>query len=315
MTESGISGVRAVIDPLTILLDDGRTARLSAIDVPDADPYAAGDIAVKATEMLRAFLTDQKVRLYVTPDARTGRMNRMGHVLTHLERVTDGAWVQGFLIAQGLARVRTNAETPQMNEPMLTLERAAREAKTGLWADPDFAVRTPKTIGKQTDNFQIVEGAIETVSTTRNQIYMNFGKNWKTDFTAGLTQQARSLFSKQGLKPLQWGGRRVRVRGWVREWNGPYMEIESPESIEFLDAGHVDMAPPLQAITPPVIESPSVPHIQTMTRKTATETGGHFTVTPSDFDVFASRKSPLDPDGTSGVKDTQRGAPAPPENE
>lgn len=315
MVELGTSSVQAIIDPLTLLLSDGRTARLSGIDVPDADPYTPGDIAVKATETLRSLLMDQKIRLYVTPDSRIGRMNRMGHVMTQAERLTDGAWIQGILISQGLVRVRTNAENPQMSEPMLTLERAARDAKTGLWSGSDFSVRTPEEAGDHMDSFQIVEGTIESVSTTRNRIYMNFGKNWKTDFTAGLDPQARMIFSKQGLKPLQWGERRVRVRGWIRKWNGPYMDIESPESIEFLDAGHLDMAPPLQTIAAPVITHPTVPHIQVTQHKTTTPTGGHVTVAPSDFDMFSPHKSSLDPGTPSGLKEPQDVFVTPPEQE
>ncbi|HRC26383.1 MAG TPA: thermonuclease family protein, partial [Alphaproteobacteria bacterium] len=234
LKDAGIQSVRAVVGPLTLQLDDGRIVQLAGLDCPDLDPYAPGDIAVEALQSLTASLTGQKVRLFLTPDARTGRMNRMGHTLAHLERVTDGAWVQGTLLSQGLARVRPSAANPQMTGSMLALEDTARQAKAGLWAVPDHAVRTPETIDQSLRGFAIVEGVIEAASTTRNRIYLNFGKNWKKDFTVGLDPQARQIFAKQGLKPLEWGGRRVRVRGWVRSWNGPYMEVESPESIEFL---------------------------------------------------------------------------------
>lgn len=309
MKESGLQTVRSIIDPLTVQLDDGRTVHLAGLDSPDLDPYTPGDISLKASEVLRTLLTDQKVRLYVTPDSRTGRMNRMGHTLAHLERVTDGSWVQGALLEQGLARVRTSPSNPEMNESMLALERIARDAKIGLWSQNDFTVKSPETIDKQNNSFQIVEGVIEAVSTTRNRIYMNFGKNWKKDFTAGLEPEARQLFSKQGLKPLEWGGRRVRVRGWVRDWNGPYMDIDSPESIEFLDAGHVTkMAPALETLVSPDVPAPSVGHVRTAPPSSSGPSGGHITVTSPGTPLSKPADSSLAQKGDSGLKRPRNGA-------
>jgi micrococcal nuclease len=315
LKENGVQGVRAVVGPLTLQLDDGRIVQLAGLDIPDLDPYAPGDIAVQALQSLTASLTGQKVRLFLTPDARTGRMNRMGHTLAHLERVTDGSWVQGSLLAQGLARARPSAANPQMTTQMLALEDTARQAKTVLWALPDHVVRTTDTIGEAPHGFAIVEGVIDSVSTTRNRIYLNFGKNWKKDFTVGLDPQARQTFAKQGLKPLEWGGRRVRARGWLRFWNGPYMDVDSPESLEFLDAGHVDrMAPALEALLPPSVPAPTVAPAAPVARPATGSRalpqkpltgpmGGYIQVTPSDHGHSVPEKSSLAPPADSGIKD------------
>ncbi len=314
LKDAGVQGVRAVVGPLTLQLDDGRIVQLAGLDCPDLDPYAPGDISVQALQSLTASLTGQKVRLFLTPDARTGRMNRLGYTLAHLERVTDGSWVQGTLLSQGLARVRPSAANPQMTAPMLALEDSARQAKAGLWALPDHTVRTPDTLGEAPQGFAIVEGVIESVSTTRNRIYLNFGKNWKKDFTVGLDPQARQIFAKQGLKPLEWGGRRVRARGWLRSWNGPYMEVDSPESLEFLDAGHVGrMAPALEALLPPSLPAPTVAPAPVTRPTTGSRAlsqtpltgpmGGYIQVTPPGHSPSVAGKSSLAPPADSGLKE------------
>jgi hypothetical protein len=37
------------------------------------------------------------------------------------------------------------------------------------------------------------------------------------------------------MAPSQLAGRRVEVRGWVEERNGPAIEVVRPEQIEFVD--------------------------------------------------------------------------------
>jgi hypothetical protein len=37
------------------------------------------------------------------------------------------------------------------------------------------------------------------------------------------------------MTPTSLAGRLLRVRGWLREWNGPMIEATHPEQIELLD--------------------------------------------------------------------------------
>src|SRR3546814_5635730 len=61
---------------------------------------------------------------------------------------------------------------------MLTLERRARAARRGIWADPFYAVRGPEDAGRLVDSFQIVEGRIVEAAEVRRRIYLNFGQDW-----------------------------------------------------------------------------------------------------------------------------------------
>ena len=42
-------------------------------------------------------------------------------------------------------------------------------------------------------------------------------------------------FEAEGIDPLSYGGRRVRVRGWIKSYNGPMIEPSHPEQIEVLE--------------------------------------------------------------------------------
>jgi len=229
--------ITEVISPVTVLLDDGSIARLSGINVPNSIGEDISPLAVTARDILKDLLVGKRVDIYQTKDKKTGLQNRMGHDLVHIERNADGAWAQGTLLALGLARVKTDESTAHTAKEMLALENQARTDKQGIWADEAFAIidannedNAEQAIGR----FAIVEGAIESVALKKNRIYVNFGKDWKTDFTVSIAPEHKRSFSNKKLDPMNWGGQRVRVRGSVREYNGAYMEITHPESIEFL---------------------------------------------------------------------------------
>jgi len=232
---TGQDKVVQIISPLTRRLHDGRLIRLSGLDFPDYNPDRPGNMAVTAVEILRDMLEGKDVNIYQTERKNTGRLNRMGHHIAHLERKEDGAWVQGSLLSLGLARVRTSPRNPEMAPQMYALEEKARAEKLGLWEIGDFKVLSPEEAENKTGSFRIVEGRIESVSLKQNRIYINFGLNWRDDFTVSIPPASRRAFSKAGLDPLQWNGKTIRARGWLESYNGPYIEIGHPQAIEILN--------------------------------------------------------------------------------
>ena len=66
----------------------------------------------------------------------------------------------------------------------------------------------------------------------RSRVYLNFTEDWQTDFTIVIAASDLPVFQAAGLDPLALAGRTVRVRGWLRKWNGPMIEATHPEQIE-----------------------------------------------------------------------------------
>lgn len=236
LKEAGREKVESIIDPLTLRLKDGRLVHLSGLEIPDVSPYSPGPVSAMAVKVLKDMLEGQDVRLYQQSKKKdAGLTNRMGHHLAQVEKVDNGAWVQGTLVSLGLARVKTERRNPEMAEALLALERTARAAKLGLWAMPDYQILKPKnTVGKK-GSFQVVEGKVIGAAMKQNRVYINFGDNWKDDFTVTIPPEFRSNFFKNKLDPLKLTGKTIRVRGWVEEYNGPFIEIDHPERIEVLE--------------------------------------------------------------------------------
>ena len=236
MTAEGRFAVTQIVAPNVVTLNDGRIIALTGMDIPDLwHKDGAGPYAQTAKRVVTDMLLGQDVRVFRTKNKKRGRTNRMGHHIAHLQRADDGAWVQGSLILLGLARTQTSTENSDMSAQMLALENEARTVKSGLWSDPAYKAFTPDELDKTTLNrFQIVEGRIRSVSQSKNRIYLNFGDNWRDDFTVTLQPANRKNFTKAGLDPLQWNNTNIRVRGWLEFYNGPNLELTHPAQIELL---------------------------------------------------------------------------------
>jgi len=227
--------VRAVVDGDTVVLDheiDGaaqvRLVGIQAPKLPLGRPdFPVWPLAEEAKQVLETLVLGKTVTL----SYGGRRMDRHGRLLAHLHD-DAGTWIQGELLRLGMARVYSFPDNRAVVSDMLALEGAARAAGTGIWGDPFYAVRGAGAAGGFTGTFQLVEGRVADAAKVRSRVYLNFGPDWRTDFTISIAPRAMRLFRKADLDPLALKGRRVRVRGWLRDYNGPLIEATHPEQIE-----------------------------------------------------------------------------------
>jgi hypothetical protein len=78
----------------------------------------------------------------------------------------------------------------------------------------------------------VVEGTVLSVNDRGATVYVNFGRRWSEDFTVTIAKRNARNFVAAGLDPRTLAGQRVRVRGWVDERGGPWIEAIRPEQIE-----------------------------------------------------------------------------------
>jgi endonuclease YncB( thermonuclease family) len=234
LTPDGSGRVVEIVDGDTLILDDGREVRLVGIQAPKLPlgrrNFKTWPLAAKAKAALGA-LTLGKV---VTLSYGGRRVDRYNRLLAHLYDA-DGGWIQGALLRSGMARVYSFADNRAVVSQMLALERAARADRRGIWGDPFYRVRDARDVARDIGGFQVVEGRVIGVAARTKRTYINFGADWRSDFTVSVLARARRLFRAAGLDLAQLEGRRIRVRGWVKSYNGPMIEASHPEQIEILD--------------------------------------------------------------------------------
>jgi hypothetical protein len=148
-------------------------------------------------------------------------------------------WVQAELVRRGLARVYSLPDTSACVRQLEALEETARTQELGLWRDPKTAIAPAwqtRRLTAHRNEFVIVEGSVRAVAATRNWTFLNFGSNWRKDFTVAIASSDRRRFDGSDIALDALEGAQVRVRGWIERWNGPVIKATHPEQIEVLEA-------------------------------------------------------------------------------
>lgn len=240
LKDAGKATIVEVLNTESLLLEDGRAIRLVGTLAPRTGTRWAQAMGLddKIMAALEERLLGKEVRLRLGARER----DRYGRLLTHVF-VGEGdepLWVQEALIRDGLAMVYSFADNRDCVRELQRAERAAREAEAGLWEQGVFRVRDAADLDSLDGllySFQIVEGRVEDVAESRGRIYLNFGEDWRTDFTATVAPSDRDSFSGSGIQLPDLEGRAIRVRGWLERRNGPMIDVTHPEQIELVGVG------------------------------------------------------------------------------
>ena len=223
--------VEALVDRETLRLGDGRIIKLAG--VIDYQAGSAGSLSrPQDNDKLPAAVLNRQARLKLV-ERRADRYGRWrAHVFLQGE---PQIWLQARMVAKGLARVLAFRDNALCAQALLKLEHAARRAHLGLWAKRRFAIRRARDLVRlkgDINTFQIVEGRIRQVTRRRKRIYLNFGTDWRLDFTATITSGDKRYFTRAGLDLDALQGQMVRIRGWVISQNGPMIGLAHPMQIE-----------------------------------------------------------------------------------
>ncbi len=225
--------ITVVVDPVTMRAEKGPDLRLPHVFAPD-DAEAAGETARRLADLVlgRMLRVDTdlpghdrygrlRIRALRDPDADVWAQNPDADILEQM--ITEG-WL-AVLLEPGMPEADATR--------LLTAESRARRAQAGHWKSGAFRVTRAEPYAGRTDRVAIVLGRVRKTSRIGNRLHLEFGPDWRRDFTVGLTGGARKAW--QAAVDEAQPARLIRVRGWVRWWNGPFMELGDPALLEFLD--------------------------------------------------------------------------------
>ena len=238
---AGTGKVRAITDGRSFILQDGREIRLAAIEVPlapaagESGPQAEAGLAARAA--LESMLASQSV---VELRQNAAGADRYGRTLAMVYVIRDGARqsVAHEMLARGFARVSAHVGDRPCAEELLAQERGARRAKLGLWSEPYYVIVAAESgaqLVAERGRFTMAEENVLSVRESAGTIYMNFGRRWSQALTVTISKRDERVFAAAGVEPKKLENRRVRVRGWVEERNGPRIEVTRPEQIEIAE--------------------------------------------------------------------------------
>jgi len=195
--------------------------------------------AAAAQDALEARLAEADGRIGLDP-AGGGDEDRYGRRITMARTGgPGGALLQEMLVEEGWLMVWPRAGQTLDFSSMLELEAHARAGRRGAWRSGAFAVRDPDPdrLAQHLDSAQIVEGRVIATGEGRGgRVYLNFGLDWRTDFTVSASRAVRREFEAAGVVLESLDGAVIRVRGWLYEENGPMISLSHPAQLEILDA-------------------------------------------------------------------------------
>ncbi|MER2519682.1 MAG: thermonuclease family protein [Bdellovibrionales bacterium] len=216
----------------SLAFGNGQTLRLNGIHAPLASTPNLKEQAQKRLEQLIPPEAASKLRLdpLAPPSNRYGQLTAQAYA-----PASPPVWVQGALLREGLAFVYP----PTGNEPnlddLLAAETEARRARRGIWSDP-FYIGIPATelTSKDEGRYAFVRGQIVEAVRIKNKVYLNFGPDWRKDFTVIIAARNLKAFRKSGLDPLALKGQTILVRGWIKHNFGPMIELTHPAQMMVL---------------------------------------------------------------------------------
>ena len=225
-------------DSFVMKLDDGEelSVRLSAVQAPRMAQKSekAWPHARESKAGLSALIYGRQVQLFYGKETRDryGRAVAQVHTLDSVGQAD--LWVQSEMLRLGLARVFSWKGELADIDALYQREIQARDRTRGMWGHGYYAVRRPDPdpLAQYVDSLQIVEGIVTSTADVRGRVYLNFGSDYKTDFTIAIAKKNRKQFA--AINPLDLVGARVRVRGWIEMTNGPMIWLDHPGRLEIL---------------------------------------------------------------------------------
>lgn len=248
--------VEALSDTENLLLGDGQELNLGILTAGLDD--AAAKRALHDLAVGRAVTLARPLESSREDTDRYGRLHANAFVRIDGKSV----WLQGALVARGLARVLADSTSDCGRRDLLNLENEARLEKKGHWATGVFSVlnaNDAQAVAAYSGRFAIIEGRLRRASKSRKGIYYNFGGNWREDVTVFVpshlinakapeptpdgrvrTDTSRGRTKQPGLRAFDLGlspsrGSRLRARGWVEMRGGPLFEIHDLGQLEWIE--------------------------------------------------------------------------------
>ena len=221
--------VAAVVAADRLQLLDGRTVRLAGVIVPGTlgDDPRAQPVARDAHNLVQKLTADAELELH------SYGLDRQARVVGDLELPAGGGSLADRLLRAGLAWVDGATDLPG-RAGRLESEAAAKEAGRGLWSMEGLGIQDAGRVRATPARYAVVQGTVAGVRAGDPWTYLNFGDDWRRDFTVRMSPAVAKLVKRAGSDPAKLGGQRLRVRGWLLDINGPMIEIVGPGQLEVL---------------------------------------------------------------------------------
>lgn len=219
--------VSKVFDGDSVLLSDGREIRYIGIDAPETGGNRPAEYGGReAADLNRRLVEGKVVRLEFDIETRDG----YGRTLAY---VYDGdTMINREMVRAGAALAVPYPPNLGRQKELAAAMEDARNGRRGLWADTARWMVATDDAGSCVGESKTVVGTVLSAGAAAPGLFLNFGKDYRTDFTAFIPARYLVLYFANGADPTAaYRGRVVEVTGTISERNGPSITVTHPAQI------------------------------------------------------------------------------------
>ena len=224
-----------------VSLENGQRVKLADLFFPLSKE--TGALPSKTFLQMKKMLKGQKIRALMSgPADRYGRepaflygKNATGEpYLVQTELIRSSAAV--YMPEPQLRKIFvSNCEFDQIKAQLIAI--APKEPTFGkrkrVGFAPVFSAKSQRLWGLEGE-FVIVQGVVTEVRRTKRGVSINFGDDWKKDFTAYLSPLVSKTFENNKKLNSNLTGQRIQLRGFLDLYYGPSMRIDHLMQLEML---------------------------------------------------------------------------------
>ncbi|MFH1282324.1 MAG: thermonuclease family protein [bacterium] len=228
--------VKNVIDGDTIELNSGDLVRYIGIDTPEVRINIGSkwelnpeDFALEAKSFNAGLVEGKKVRLEYDVEKRDKYKRLLAYVFK------DNIFVNAELLRQGYAALYTFPPNVKYTEEFVKFQEEARKNSRGFWKNKITGEISPEEAKKFINEVATVKGRVLSTFKTEKNIFLNFGRDYKTDFTIVIFERSFKEFYSAEIDPeTYYKDKLVSITGKIKEYNGPEIIANHPYEIKII---------------------------------------------------------------------------------
>lgn len=226
-----------VSDGDTVLTSEGEWIRLLGIDTPEMgyrnlqgkyveDPAPQ---AREAKTYLESLVANKECFLEYDQELK----DHFGRTLAYLYRKQDGLAINKDILSRGLAVSSFYPPNIKHSDGFMLVQAEAREKTKGLWS---LKAVDASDASDYIGQIRTVRGIVKSVYLGKRFCYLNFGDDYRTDFTIEIAKKNLKYFRDLPERPEKWyTGKKVEVSARLKERNGPLIQVALPKQIRIIE--------------------------------------------------------------------------------
>lgn len=141
-----------------------------------------------------------------------------------MDKIQDGDTLNALTLNGSALVYPHDYKNLNLIHELLASEDTSRKNNVGcVWQHGEYYKSADEI--DQTGRFMIVHGHVLDVYESYENIYLNFGEDWKTDFTIRV-QKSNKTFKGVNLNSFK--HKNIQARGFVEYYNGPSLTLNHP---------------------------------------------------------------------------------------